>query len=69
MNSVVLIFVALCVFAIGYRFYDLFVAHKILAVNPDRPTPAVKMADGRDYVKHRQIILPLCLKRSLFSLL
>jgi carbon starvation protein len=57
MNAVTLIFVSLCVFAIAYRFYGLFIATKVLAINPARPTPAVKMADGHDYVKTNKYIL------------
>jgi carbon starvation protein len=48
MNALTLVFVSLCVFAIGYRFYGLFIATKVLGLNVNRPTPAVKMADGID---------------------
>ena len=51
MNALTLVFVSLCVFAIGYRFYGLFIARKVLCLNSKRATPAVKMADGIDYVK------------------
>ena len=30
MNALTLVFVALCVFTIGYRFYGLFIAKKVL---------------------------------------
>ena len=50
-NAVTVIFVALCVFAIGYRFYGLFIAQKVLNVDAKRETPAIKYADNRDYVK------------------
>ena len=56
-NAVTVIFASLCVFAIGYRFYGLFIAAKVLNVNPDRPTPAVKYADGQDYVKTNRYVL------------
>ncbi len=49
MNALTLVFVSLCVFAIAYRFYGLFIARKVLGINADRPTPAVSMADGHDY--------------------
>ncbi len=49
MNALTLVFAALCVFALAYRFYGLFIARKVLALNPDRPTPAVAMEDGHDY--------------------
>ena len=32
-NAVTIIFAALCVFAIGYRFYGLFIAAKVLNVD------------------------------------
>src|SRR5208283_2643114 len=57
MNALTLVFVALCVFAIGYRFYGLFIANKVLGLNDERPTPAVKMADGMDYVKTNKYVL------------
>ena len=43
MNALTLVFAALCVFAIGYRFYGLFFARKVLGVNDARLTPAVTM--------------------------
>ena len=56
-NAVTVIFASLCVFAIGYRFYGLFIAARVLNVNPDRQTPAVKYADGQDYVKTNRYVL------------
>ena len=50
-------FAALCVFAIGYRFYGLFIAKKVLGVNETRLTPAMKMADGVDYVETNKYLL------------
>jgi len=57
MGSVVLIFVALCVFALGYRYYGLFIAKKVLGIDSDRPTPAVLHEDGRDFVKTNKYVL------------
>jgi len=56
-NALTLVFAALCVFAIAYRFYGLFFVRKVLGVNPSRTTPAVKMADGHDYVKTNKFVL------------
>ena len=33
MNALILMFVALCVFSIAYRFYGLFIANKVLNSN------------------------------------
>ena len=57
MNALTLVFVALCVFSIGYRFYGLFIANKVLGLNEKRHTPAVKLADGHDYVKTNKYVL------------
>ena len=56
-NAVTIIFAALCVFAIGYRFYGLFIARKVLNLNDARPTPAVKYADGHDYIQTNKFVL------------
>jgi carbon starvation protein len=57
MNAVTLVFVALCVFAIAYRFYGLFIANKVLGVKDNRVTPAVALADGHDYHKTNKYVL------------
>lgn len=56
-NAATVIFAALCVFAIGYRFYGLYIARKVLNLNDARPTPAVKYADGHDYIKTNKFVL------------
>lgn len=57
MNALTLVFAALCLFAIGYRYYGLFFTKKVLGVNDTRLTPAVTMADGQDYVKTNKYVL------------
>jgi carbon starvation protein len=57
MNAVTLVFVALCVFAIAYRFYGLFIANQVLGVKGERVTPAVALADGHDYHKTNKFVL------------
>src|SRR6266498_3363455 len=57
MNALTLVFVSLCIFAIAYRLYGLFIANKVLGVRIDRPTPAVYMADGVDYHKTNKFVL------------
>ena len=48
MNALTVVFASLCIFAIGYRFYGLFIANKVLNLNDARATPAVKYADGHN---------------------
>lgn len=57
LNAATVIFVALLVFTIGYRFYGLFLAQKVLNLNNARQTPAVRFADGHDYVKTNRYVL------------
>jgi carbon starvation protein len=57
MNAVTLVFVALCLFAIAYRLYGLFIANKVLGLRADRPTPATTCADGIDYVKTNRFVV------------
>ncbi|MFR6358733.1 MAG: carbon starvation CstA family protein [Sutterella wadsworthensis] len=42
-NALTIVFAALCIFAIAYRFYGLFIATKVLSLNEARETPAVKL--------------------------
>jgi carbon starvation protein len=56
-NSLTLVFAALCVFVLAYRFYGLFIARRVLGVDPARTTPAVAMADGHDYHKTNRVVL------------
>src|SRR5512142_2965960 len=57
MNALVLVFAALLVFAIGYRFYGLFLAKKALVLDPGRATPAVLFNDGHDYQPTNKFVL------------
>jgi carbon starvation protein len=57
MNALTLVFVAMCVFALAYRYYGLFIANKVLELRSERATPAVAMADGHDYVKTNKYVL------------
>lgn len=56
-NSLWLVTAAVCLYAIGYRFYAHFLATRVLLLDPKRPTPAVRLEDGRDYVPtHRWVV-------------
>lgn len=56
-NALTLVFVALLVFAIAYRFYGIFLANKLLRLNADNVTPAIEFADGKDYVATNKSVL------------
>jgi carbon starvation protein len=49
-NAAWLLTAALCTYAIGYRFYSRIISHRIFALDDARPTPAVRLEDGHDYV-------------------
>src|SRR6202162_894382 len=48
-NAAWLLVAALCTYAVSYRFYGKFIASRIFALDPARPTPAVRLNDGRDF--------------------
>ena len=56
-NSVWLVTAALCVYFIAYRFYGKYIADKVLKLDDSRPTPAVRHADGMDYVPTNRWVL------------
>src|SRR5260370_2394606 len=49
-NALWLVTAALCVYALGYRFYSKFIAAKVLALDPQRATPAERLENGRDFL-------------------
>jgi len=49
-NSLWFIVAALCVYAIAFRFYSVFVATRVLLLDPTRATPAERLNDGRDFM-------------------
>jgi carbon starvation protein len=49
-NAAWLLIAALCTYAVSYRFYSKFIASRIFALDPARPTPAVRLNDGRDFM-------------------
>jgi carbon starvation protein len=41
---------AVCSYLVAYRFYSKLIAAKVFALDAKRPTPAVRLDDGRDFV-------------------
>ena len=56
MNVLVYFLIAVAAFGLAYRFYGRFVAGAIGIVT-DRPTPAVEINDGKDFVPTRPSVL------------
>lgn len=56
-NSFWFVIAAVCVYALGYRFYSAFVAAKVLMLDATRATPAERLNDGRDFVPtHKWVV-------------
>ena len=49
-NALWFIAAALCIYAIGYRFYATWIAATVLCVDETRATPAERLDNGRDFV-------------------
>jgi carbon starvation protein len=49
-DSLWFIVAAVCVYALGYRFYSAFLAAKVFALDATRATPAERFSDGRDFI-------------------
>jgi carbon starvation protein len=56
-NAMWIIVAAVCVYALGYRFYSAWIAARVLSVDDARATPAIRLNNGRDFVPtHRWIV-------------
>ncbi len=56
-NAIWIVAAAGCVYLIAYRFYSLFIATKVMGLDPKRQTPAYKFNDGLDYVPTNKNVL------------
>jgi carbon starvation protein len=56
-NALWIVVAAVCVYLTAYRFYARFIAHKVLGIDPERRTPAVRHNDGLDYVPTHKNVL------------
>jgi carbon starvation protein len=50
LSSVWFLVAAVCIYAIGYRFYSAFLAARALALDDARATPAHRLRDGKDFL-------------------
>jgi carbon starvation protein len=57
MNTFPILLAALCIYALGYRYYSAFVAAKALALDDRRPTPAHTHTDGSNYIPSPKWVL------------
>src|SRR5438132_8288088 len=52
-----LLIAAVCTYVVAYRFYSKFLATRVFALDDRRATPAVRLANGRDFVPTNKWVL------------
>jgi carbon starvation protein len=56
-NALWIVVAAVCVYLIAYRVYAMFIARRVLQIDPARRTPALRHNDGLDYVPTNKCVL------------
>lgn len=56
-NALWIVVAAVCCFLVAYRYYALFIARHVMRLDPARATPAIRRADGLDYVATDRTVL------------
>lgn len=56
-NAVWLVLAAVCSYLLAYRFYALFIADRVVRLDPTRATPAQRFNDGLDYCPTDRTVL------------
>ncbi|MEO3471438.1 carbon starvation CstA family protein [Roseomonas sp. CAU 1739] len=56
-NALWVVVAAVSTYLVAYRYYALFIAERVMQIDPARPTPAVRRNDGLDYVPTNRYVL------------
>jgi carbon starvation protein CstA len=56
-NALWIVVASIAIYLVAYRYYSLFIAEKVMQLDPRRATPAVVNNDGLDYVPTNKHIL------------
>lgn len=56
-NALWIVVAAVSIYLVAYRYYSLFIAEKVMRLDPTRATPAVINNDGLDYVPTNKHVL------------
>ncbi|HMO28639.1 carbon starvation CstA family protein [Enterovirga sp.] len=56
-NALWMVVASVAVYLIAYRYYSLFIAQKVMKLDPSRATPAMVHNDGLDYVPTNRYVL------------
>ncbi|MBB1472646.1 MULTISPECIES: carbon starvation CstA family protein [unclassified Luteimonas] len=56
-NALWIVVAAVSIYLVAYRFYGLYIADKVLGLDPTRATPAIRRNDGLDFVPTNKHVL------------
>ena len=56
-NALWIVVAAVSSFLVAYRYYALYIARSVMRLDASRPTPAIRRADGLDYVATDRVVL------------
>ncbi|WP_044249983.1 carbon starvation CstA family protein [Chondromyces apiculatus] len=56
-NALWVVVAAIAVYLVAYRYYSLYIAERVMRLDPQRQTPAVRHNDGLDYVPTNRYVL------------
>jgi carbon starvation protein len=56
-NALWIVVAAISIYLVAYRYYSLFIADRVMGLDPTRATPAVLNNDGLDYVPTNKHVL------------
>ncbi|WP_336973391.1 carbon starvation CstA family protein [Sphingobium aromaticiconvertens] len=56
-NALWIVVAAVSCFLVAYRYYTLFIGRTVMRLDAGRPTPAIRRADGLDYVATDKAVL------------
>ena len=56
-NALWIVAAAVSIYLVAYRYYSLYIADKVMRLDPTRLTPAVRRNDGLDYVPTNKYVL------------
>ena len=56
-NALWVVVAAISTYLVAYRYYALFIAERVMQIDPKRPTPAMRRNDGLDYVPTNRYVL------------
>ena len=56
-NALWIVVAAVSIYLVSYRYYSLFIANKVMGLDPTRATPAILRNDGLDFVPTNKHVL------------